>query len=65
MSIGDIIRLNRMYKCGAPYQIKMPEEITSSVNHNAIKTSEVKFSELNKNRTIFGVFIFKAKLEQN
>lgn len=61
MSIGDIIRLNRMYKCGAPYLTKMPEEKTSAMSSSiSIKTPEIKISEPNKNRTIFGVLVFKA-----
>lgn len=63
MSIGDIIRLNRMYKCGAPYISATPETVKGSTEappNKVIDSSRHSPS----NRTIFGVLIFRA-IEQS
>lgn len=64
MSIGDIVRLNRMYKCGAPYISTMPGETTKTVSEPP-KGIVVNTKKPNAtNRTIFGVLIFKS-IEMN
>lgn len=38
MSIGDIVRLNRMYKCGPPYLTTIPENVKNLTNGALPKT---------------------------
>lgn len=58
MSIGDIIRLNRMYKCGLPYLNNMPQIIKGTTD---LPSSEKTIKPyISNNRTIFGVLVFKA-----
>jgi hypothetical protein len=58
MSVGDIIRLNRMYKCGAPYINTLPQTLKSTTERIVPQNKVINSSS--SNRTIFGVLIFKA-----
>lgn len=58
MSEGDVIRLNRMYKCGTAYNCEnnLPEPVASTTISNEIEKHEPK-------STLFGMLIFKISRE--
>lgn len=60
MSVGDIIRLNRMYKCGDAYLMnqqpndKNKTKIENNNNKNINKTD-------NKPKSFLGILIFQSR----
>lgn len=54
MSDGDVIRLNRMYKCGAAY-----ETGDNPSTESKSTSSEIETENRTSTATIFGMFVFK------
>lgn len=63
MSEGDVIRLNRMYKCGPLYQTQTSNTMQPTQPETGNESREKTSSEIenvkHKKSKLFGIFIFK------
>lgn len=58
MSDGDVIRLNRMYHCGPPYNSGNNPPDESKVTPNEIE-NQPRTEKPKQKSSLFGMFIFK------
>lgn len=61
MSIGDVIRLNRMYKCSSDNYITNFNQLSASTKKPEKEINQEAQGNKSEARKIFGILIFQSR----